>query len=164
MKKIVYTRPDGGVSIINPAYNDPIGGQREGEPENAFIDRVASRAVPANATNVVVVDALAVPERLFRNAFRQSGANAPHVDMPLARGIKTDQIREQRDVRLAAEDIAYMRADENGNPSEKVRIAALKQSLRDLPADVQPALDALDNPAALDAFEPTWPVWPATKS
>jgi hypothetical protein len=77
--------------------------------------------------------------------------------MAKARTIRIDQIRPERDKRLVALDVDYMRADEAGDGSVKQRIAATKQALRDLPAAVQPELDAIATPEALEAWEPSWP-------
>ncbi len=59
-KRILFTRPDGGVSIIIPA------------PEITIAR--ALQDVPADAQNVEVVDADAIPnDRTFRAAWKQEG-------------------------------------------------------------------------------------------
>lgn len=204
MKKIIYTRLDGGVDVVNPTQgvrrvsmislkSSPsevhefvpvvllenalaVVGLGRGwsaeklalvtvvydETEAEFIGRIQAKDVPPNATNVVVVDDADMPvySSLLRNSWRQVRANPPTVNMPFARGIVTDHIRLERDERLAALDIDYMRADEAGNVPEKERVAVVKQELRDLPATIQPDLDAIDQPGELEAYEPTWPVEP----
>jgi hypothetical protein len=69
-----------------------------------------------------------------------------------------NQIRPERNERLVALDIDYMRADEAGDTAEKERVAVVKQELRDLPATIQPDLDKIDQPEELEAYEPTWPM------
>jgi hypothetical protein len=54
------------------------------------------------------------------------------VNMPKARAIHMDKIREARNVELAKKDIEYMRALEVGDGSAKV-IATQKKFLRDIP-------------------------------
>lgn len=153
-KRIAYTRAeDDGVSVIIPAPE----AQNKGETEDDFIERCRVVGVPGDATNVVVIEAADQPIRAFRNAWRQTGAQAPRTDMSLARAIKTDQIRVERDTRLALEDTAYMRADETGDTAEKARIAVKKQALRDLPATIQPLLSAAATPKTLEAWQPVWP-------
>ena len=157
MKRIFYTRPDGGVSVVCPAPE--FMARFESEAEG--IDAVRAKDVPADAANIWEGDVGDLPHRgSFRNAWKQTDATAPEVDMPKARAIKTDRIRPERNERLAALDIDYMRADEAGDTTEKERVAVVKQELRDLPATIQPDLDAIDQPEELEVYEPTWPTAP----
>ena len=77
--------------------------------------------------------------------------------MDKARLNTISRIRPERDRRLAADDIAYMRADEAADAPAKAHIAARKQKLRDLPATIQPDLAELDTPEVLEAYQPAWP-------
>lgn len=154
MKRIFYTRPDGGVSVVCPAPEFMACFESEAEG----IAAVRAKSVPADATNIREGDVADLPRRgSFRNAWEQTGATAPEVDMPKARAIKTNLIRPERNKRLVALDIDYMRADEAGNIPEKERIAVVKQELRDLPVTIQSDLDAIDQPEELEVYEPTWP-------
>ena len=92
-----------------------------------------------------------------RAAWKQDGATAPVFDMGKARTIKTDQIRPERDKKLAALDIEYIRADEAGDADKKQSRATVKQKLRDIPETIQSDLNTLDTPDALEKFTPTWP-------
>lgn len=51
-KRIVYTRPDGGISVVTPAPN----WRNKGESDEAFLVRVMARSVPKDATDVRVCD------------------------------------------------------------------------------------------------------------
>ena len=198
-KRIAYTRPDGGVSVVVPSpgarlvariamagvgenveFDPPVrlsnafaavglgrGWSDEkialadiqyAETESEFLAFIQRKDVPADAANTVVVDKFDLPvSRVFRNALRQNGAAIPVVDMPVARDIKTDIVRVERDLRLAAEDIAYMHADEQNDAAEKQRIATKKQVLRDLPSTIQGELNQQRTPEDLEAWQPTWP-------
>jgi len=68
------------------------------------------------------------------------------------REIKRAQLRELRAPKLAALDTAYMRADETGNVLEKERIAAEKQKLRDVTADLR--IEAAQTPEQLKTALP----------
>lgn len=143
MIRIVFTRVDGGVTVTDPAIAD--------------LDRVIARCVYPGATNVRVIDDSELPVRNeFRNAWTNIGT-ALSIDMPRARVIKTNLIRRERNERLAAEDVELKKAEDEANPGEVNRIRAKRRSLRDVPADVQPDLDAITTPGALEAFEPAWP-------
>lgn len=137
MKAAVYTRPDGGISIFFPA-------------DESKLDALMARAIPAEATNVRVIEHTEIPtDRSFRNAWKHDFS----VDMPKARDIWRNKIRQVRQPKLTALDVDYQRADERNDVLEKQRITTLKQRLRDLPAD--PAIDAAQTPEELKAFWPS---------
>lgn len=146
----------GGAEARKLAEGFANGGLTEAEA----LDLIRDRHLLTNATNVTVVEAAELPYfgSFGRFAWRQDGAAAPVFDMGRARSIKTDQIRVERDNRLAILDIDYMRADEMGDGAEKQRVTAKKQTLRDLPVTIQPDLDAIATPEALEAYEPPWPI------
>ena len=66
------------------------------------------------------------------------------VNMDKARDIKKDLIREERDPKLAALDIDFMRAVEQGDTELQATIAEKKQALR----------DATDDPVIVNASTP----------
>lgn len=78
MKCIVYTRPDGGVSVIHPAPQARFADEAEDE----FIARIMAKDVPADAKHVCVCDHAELPDRAHRNAWRQNGKGPPVVGAP----------------------------------------------------------------------------------
>jgi hypothetical protein len=119
------------------------------ETEEDFLARIAAQDVPDGATDIAVVDTWAIPaDRTFRDAWNADLS----VDMEKARAIHREALRQARVPLLAALDIAYARADEQGDTATKQAVAAQKQELRDITAD--PAIDAAETPAQLKA------VWP----
>jgi hypothetical protein len=91
---------------------------------------------------------LTVPaDRVFRGAWQFNGA-AVEIDMTKARDIHRDNLRAERAPKLAALDVDYMKALEQGHVT--TTIAAEKQALRDVPADARIA-DAA-TPDALKAL------------
>jgi hypothetical protein len=140
--------------VVHPAPND----RREGETEDDFVERIKAKDVPADATNVAVVDTVDLPYRgRLRNAWRQAGAVAPHMDMAEARAVHLGHLRQKRNRLLAELDVAFIRAVETGDAGAQAEIARKKQWLRDMPQHVQPELDAIADPAVLDIHEPAWP-------
>ncbi len=116
------------------------------------IDRVLSK-LPPGATDVHVIDSDIVPvDRSYRDAWDFDGEKFV-IDMPAAREIHRNKLREARRPLLAALDIEYQRADEAGDVMKKQQIAAQKRTLRDVPAD--PAIEAAQTPEELKAV---WPV------
>lgn len=74
------------------------------------------------------------------------------INMQKARAIHMDSIRAVRDKELAALDIAYLRAIEDGDLDAQAMIAADKQMLRDLPETFN--LNKVSTPAELSGL---WP-------
>jgi hypothetical protein len=118
-KRIIYTRPDGGVSIVVPAIED--------------MDLVLSQSVPKDVTNVQIVEYEDLPtDRTFRNAWVQEDKSIS-VDMDKARDIHMDKIRWLRNQELQKLDPQFMKALEQNDTDRLKEIATLKQELRDIP-------------------------------
>jgi hypothetical protein len=75
-KRICYTRPDGGVSVIIPAPH----GRRESESEEEWLARIVAKDVPADATNVHICEASELPDRVRREKWIQRGPRAPEAE------------------------------------------------------------------------------------
>jgi len=148
-KVIIYTRPDGGLSVCVPVISrdDP----KDFTAEQA-LQRALAKDVPANAASVQVVEHTAVPsDRTFRNAWRQTGPTVG-CDMPKAVEIWQQKIREARAPILAKLDEEYLRADEVGDNAKKKQIADKKAALRNATED--PRIFTAKTPEELKA------VWP----
>jgi hypothetical protein len=68
----------------------------------------------------------------FRDACEDDGTNIV-VNMPKARGIHMDRIREIRDAELVKTDVTFMMAMGVGDTAALATIATEKQTLRDIP-------------------------------
>ena len=75
------------------------------------------------------------------------------VNMTKARAIHLAEIRRVRNLELAAKDITFMRAVEDGDASAQAAVKTQKQTLRDIPATFDITTD-VDTPAKLKA---KWP-------
>ena len=129
-KRIVYTRPDGGVSVVVPAP----GGRKENESEEKFLERLKATVVPKGATNVCICDQSKLPARdAYRNALRQTRAGAPKVDMAEARAIHMDHIRAVRNRELERLDKEWYGANDADDTVQTQRIAKERGRLRDIP-------------------------------
>ena len=71
------------------------------------------------------------------------------INIDKAKAIKLDQFRDERAPLLAALDVAFVRALEQGDTAEQTRIAAEKQALRDVTKVTLP-----DDVASLKDFKP----------
>jgi len=92
---------------------------------------------------------LTVPtDRTFRGAWTFNGA-AVEIDMTAALAIHKDNLRAERAPRLAALDVAYMKALEAGTGAAE--IAAQKETLRNITDDAR--LAAATTPDELKALD-----------
>jgi len=71
------------------------------------------------------------------------------INIDKAKAIKLDQLRAERAPKLAALDVAFMRAVEQGDTAAQASIAAQKQALRDVTKVALP-----DDVATLKDFKP----------
>jgi hypothetical protein len=71
------------------------------------------------------------------------------INIDKAKAIKLDQLRAERAPKLAALDLAFMRAVEQGDTAKQASIAAEKQALRDVTKVTLP-----DDVASLKDFTP----------
>ena len=145
MRKIVYTRPDGGLSIVVPCI-----GTKEDLTE-AEAEARAYAMLPPDAGNPRWAKDDEFPaDRTFRDAWTDTGTVS--VDMPKAREIHREKLRQLRAPKLAAEDTAFMRAIEADDKAEAARVALRKKALRDVTDD--PRIDAAKTPDELKAAIP----------
>jgi len=180
MHRIIYTQPDGTLAIVHPAprarlcKSAMINGERVifdpptafhninrsddidsfdpkwAETEKAFVERIKAKDVPADATDVQIVPPSAIPaDRTFRGAWALTGKGVA-VNMDAARKIQRDRLREARKPLLADLDVAYQRADEEGDTNAKTAVADKKRRLREVTA--APAIENARTPADLSAL------------
>lgn len=141
MKKIVYTRYDGGISIVSLAA----------DTDAALVRALAK--IPVDSLNPTVVEDTIIPtDRTFRNAWK-AGIGVIEYDMPKCRDIWRNRMRVARAPKLAVLDAEYLRADERGDTAEKQRIAAEKKKLRDVTID--PRIEAAQTPEVLKLIWPS---------
>lgn len=140
MRKIIHTRPDGGLSVVTPVVNTyPV---REAITE-AEAEKRAWDKLPADAINPQFVEASAIPaDRTFRNAWKHEGGSVVH-DMKKCRELHRDMLRKARAPKLAALDVEQLRGRD---------VSVQKQALRDLPQSA--SIDGAQTPEELKAI---WP-------
>ena len=148
MRRIIFTRPDGGLSVVTPVINTLL------EHKN-FTDADAEQRawgkLPADAINPRWADAAEIPlDRVFRDAWEDNGG--VKVNMQKAREIHRAHLRALRAPLFAALDTEYLRADERGDITAKGQISIKKQALRDVTKD--PSIEAAVTPDELVAVVP----------
>jgi len=173
MRKIlIHAQPDGTVveTAICPEYYDwvrrgnPIslpdgtGGHVLVQPapglDHESIHQIAvAVAIPLDVS-IYEVDPHDLPLEVFRDSWRVVGGRVV-IDMPLARQQRMNEIRAERDKRLAATDGIFLSAQEQNRANEIAELKAKRQALRDIPQSIN--LDSITTPDELAAFEPEWP-------
>lgn len=116
MTIIIYNEPDTNATCV--VYPAP----------GVAIETVIASAVPQGATHMVM-DEADLPDRYFRNAWTFDGASVD-VDIEAAKEIQREHWRALRKSKMAALDLEFMRAIEQGLPTTD--IAAAKNALRDV--------------------------------
>jgi len=95
---IVYSRQDGGVSVVSPSPRYMAELIASGLSEEQALKVVMQKDVPADALGATILDAATLPTEAFRHAWRLSGARVS-VDVDAAR-----QIHRSKLERIAARD------------------------------------------------------------
>ncbi len=85
-KRIVFTRPDGGVSVMVPTDAHIANLMASGLTEVQAVEAVKISDVPPGSTDIIITEFANIPtDRLFRDDWRRTGAAVPAVDMSIAR-------------------------------------------------------------------------------
>ena len=129
-KRIIFTRPDGGVSVIIPAPGVPF-------------ERVL-KDVPADSVSAKVVDVADLPtDRTLRNAWCPCPERGVSVDVDKARDIAHDCRRSVRSKRFQPLDVQAT------IPLFAAAAEEQRQVIRDADAIVQGSIDSAENVEAL---------------
>ncbi len=150
--RIIYTRLDGGVSVVVPTqeFLARFGTLAEG------MAAVQSRSVPPAATDIRTIGSGDVPvDRSFRNAWRQSGGTFS-TDMPAARKIHIRHIAVAQSAEIARLKVEERKERLEGNTTQADAHAATAVALEALDLNaLATQIGNTPNPTALKA------IWPA---
>ena len=157
MKVIVYSRPDGGVSVVNPSPRHLAELVAGGMTEDEAIASVQAKDVPGDATNIEVMEQALIPvSREFRNAWEKLVAGPLTVNMPKARIVHARKISAAR---AKAVTVLQRRADEatlEGRAVDATKAANDKAAVEGLNlATIAGQIAGSANPTALSAAWPT---------
>lgn len=155
-KRIVYSRGTGTVSFNTPSPNYIAGLMAEDRTEDEAIALVQAKDVPADATNIEVMEVALLPNREFRNAWEKPGAGAPIVSMPKARLIHAGRISAAKGRAIS---VLQTRADEatlEGRAADATQAANDKTAVEGLDlTTIAAQIAGAANPTALSAIWPT---------
>lgn len=152
--RVVFTRPDGGVSIVIPAR------RRTSEEDPTLIDvpteELLMNSVPADATDVTVVDETTLlTDRTFRDAWTQIAGNII-VDMSKARAIHAIRLALAKTNETAKLGLLEAELRLQGRTTEADQAVIDKISVDGINlATLATQIAAAPNPVALSAI---WPL------
>lgn len=136
---IIYSNPDGSVSVVYPTGEVPL-------------DIVWQKDVPANAVTVMRSLKSKIPQdRYFRDAWKQNLENI-EIDMEKAKIIQMNHIRKFRDKELTKLDVEWTKKAAQKKNQEAEAVETQRQILRDLPTTFD--LSVAKTPDELKAL---WP-------
>lgn len=136
MRVILYTRPDGGLSVVRPVHSEQDAWNR----------------LPMDAINPRYADSAEIPaDRTFRNAWADANGRVEH-DIEKCRAIHRDALRKMRAPLFAPLERAQRTALAIGDTAKAKEIEANLQALRDATDD--PRIDAANTPEELKAVIP----------
>jgi len=159
-KRIIYERPDGGLSVIIPAAP-----RLKSETEAEYLERIARRSIPDaefSIAKIKIVDETEIDtDRTFRDQWKFDAKKGQIVDMPKAREIHMERIRNARPAEFAELDSEFQKHDAQARyKADATAIAKAnaaedkRQALRDLPQTYSREIAAADTPEKLKAI---WP-------
>lgn len=124
---IIYTRPDGGISVVT--YT----------PEK---EQEAFNALPSDAINPRITnDPAELPtDRIFRNAWVDTGKKIDH-DISKCQAITKERLRIEREPLFAANDIKLQNALADGDDKAKAEAIVERDRLRNLTDIVNGVID-----------------------
>jgi hypothetical protein len=136
MSYIIYPQTDNKLAVIIPTDS------------SMSIEEIAAKDVPKGA-NHKIVDSLDIEDSYF-DAYEFSEETGAAVNIDKAKALHLNKFREARKPKLAALDVAFMRAVEQADAEKQSEIATAKQELRDVTKTLLP-----------ETLEEIKAVWPA---
>jgi len=132
MKKIIFTRRNGEVTIVIPNTKEKVEEMLGPLTEEAYEDHVRKQSIPVDAIKVREIDNEDIPaNREFRDAWCDTTElSRIDIDCSKARDMKLEKMRFERNELLEEQDKKFMIAIEK--EEDLTSIKAEKQRLRDL--------------------------------
>ncbi len=156
-KRIVYTRPGGGVSVVTPSPNYIAALIAGGMTEDQAVDVVKAKDVPPGSISVIVTEVASIPaDRTFRNAWTRTGPGMPEVNMPLAREIHSGRMSQAIATATARLKLSEQAALFDGRTADAANDNATRTAIEAL--DLAILATQIANVATPDALKAVWPV------
>jgi hypothetical protein len=132
---IIYPQSNNKLAVIIPVDT------------SLSIEEIAAKDVPEGVLYTILDSLEGVDNNYFDGYIYQEGAAVP--DIAMCKQIHLDKFRAARAPKLAALDVAFMRAVEQADSAKQAEIAAAKQELRDV--------TKIELPNDLPSLKEAWP-------
>lgn len=129
--KLIYTRPDGGVSIVAVVPKANIEVMLGSISDKEYLDHVHKVSIPEDATNIREIEDADIPEnREFRESWVDvNNSGQLSIDLLKAKDLQLAAMRVVRNAQLVSLDADSLKAMET--KSDDSGVLAQKQALRD---------------------------------
>jgi len=154
---IVYTRPDGGVSIVNLSPSAIAKRVAGGMTEDQAFAAIQAKSVPSDASNIEVTDQALIPvSREYRDAWEKPVASPIIINMPKARMIHSGNISAAKADAITTLGRGADEATLEGRTADATKAANDKAAVEGLNlTTIAAQIAGAANPTALSA------IWPA---
>ena len=127
-KRIVYQGEDGIAKIVVPT-----------KEYKGTMEDLLKKVVPEDCLDSAdIVEADTIPDdRTFRNAWVTSKGKSAEIDLSKAKEEAKIKVRQARTPKFQELDVAYQRADEDGDADAKKAVADKKKVARDATKDTK---------------------------
>ena len=132
MNKLIYTRLDGGVSVVIPAKKSEIERVMGPLTDKEYEQHVYNRSIPKDAINIRELSDSDIPDsREFRSAWVDITSESKiDISCEKAKDIQLVKLRKERDKLLSELDKEFMMKLEKNESLDDVKLR--KQKLRDI--------------------------------
>jgi len=144
---------DGTVAIMCFVLDDQRGITRDGTDAEIDAEIAKASLESPSVSWRRIVEADIPSQRDFRNAWTDHGTHIGF-DMPKARAMHMERLRNGRNIMLATTDGEMQRATEQGKAQDVAALKASRQALRDLPATYAAAIASAATADELRAIDP----------
>lgn len=109
-KQIVWENPDGTLEVTVP-----VRPQQAGESETDYLTAIATRSQPSGATRINDVESTALPDRRWRDAWRNDGGGDLEENLTAAKTTKTAEIKTACETCITTVNEDYLEAEMAGS-------------------------------------------------
>lgn len=133
MNKLIYTRADGGVSIVIPVPKSHLEKVFGKLTDAQYEKHVIARSIPAGTEYRELADTDIPSSREFRDAWVDvTSESTVDICCEKARDLKLSELRERRNRKLAETDIQMTRALEQNDTAKRDALKTTRQNLRNI--------------------------------
>ncbi len=154
-KRVVYTKPGGTVSVLQPMDEAIDKRIAEGMTEDEAIADIQAKDVPLGGFNAIVIEFALLPDRIYRDAWSRVGPSLPTVAMPKARTIHSGRISKNIGREIARLKLSEQAAALDGRTADAANDLATRTGIESLNLAI--IATQIANAATPNALKAIWP-------